>query len=924
MFKDENGEHLNQFNDNKRMEKMKIIFKNSLLIPFEYRIKEDKLIVYDSDFQIVKEISNYLSYIKSKSTIHPEDRWKAIEFYQEKCEGTLEIRVIDENQSIRRKTIETTLYRDDEYQDIMLGCVRDMTAAKQREQKLEDQAQKDSLTHLYNHSVGKKLINEYLNRKNPYDSCGLIVVDIDYFKNVNDTYGHLTGDIVLQNIAKLFVSLFDNKDIIMRVGGDEFVIFLKDISHPTLVKKVMKLIKSVKKIEFEGLNLTITCSAGVCFLPENISGYTYNQVFNNADWALYRAKAYGRNQYVFCDSLQRFESMKTEKENIDIDARYLQNDIVSSAFEIFEKMNSFQSAIELLLEVIGLRLHLDRISILHTNIKEKKVNKQYQWVNDGIPEVLPSTVSFQKEDFITLFQSYNEHGVTVLQYDQMDMYSKEAAELLVQGGAKTVVYAAMYCEGKYIGAISYVTCRNQRQWSKQNLYQIGELTKIIAAHLEKHLAINSVNQSIVSTPGYDRLTGLLTFSKFREEVERFIVGGYVKSHVMVYSDFENFTYINQKFGYAVGDQLLKEFSHFIIGTLEKEEEVYFTRVVSDQFIIFIPYDKLDTAEQNVNKINQLFISQCALSYPGMKLKIRTGIYHVKPDCISAASAIDAANYARKSITGDAEITVKLYDEELHQKRLLEKEIITGMDSALNNHEFKVYMQPKFSLNDFSVIGAEALVRWQKTDGSILYPDSFIPIYESNGRITDLDFYVFEEVVAFLAKNNSLGRKQVPISINASILHAHNINTTEKYLEILKKYHVDPSLVEIELTETDTINAYDNVKKMFTSLCNEHIKTALDDFGAGYSLLNSVIEIPVDTIKIDKEFIKNCEKNEKGIYFLQQLIMILKQLGYKVICEGVETQKQINILKEAGCEMGQGYFFSRPITIEEYEKIVYPK
>lgn len=920
MLKNENDE---QVNNRIIMEKMKIILKNSLLTPFEYRIKEDKLIVYDSGFQIVREIPNYLSYIENESVIHPEDRWKALEFYQGRWEGPLEIRVLDENQSIMRKTIETALYVDDEtHQEIMLGCARDMTTAKQREEKLEDQAQKDSLTHLYNHSVGKKLINEYLNHKNPYDSCGLIVVDIDYFKNVNDTYGHLVGDIVLKNIAKLFVNLFDEKDIIMRVGGDEFVIFLKDITHPVLVKKVMKLIKSVKKIEFENLDFMITCSAGVCFLPENVSGYTYNQIFNNADWALYRAKEYGRNQYVFCDSLQRFELMKSENEHLDIDARYLHNDIVSSAFEIFEKMNSFQSAIDLLLEVIGLRLHLDRISIIHTDIKEKKVHKQYQWVNEGIPEVLPSIATFQKEDFLTLFQSYDEHGVTVLQYDHMDMYSKEAADLLVQGDAKTVVYAAMYCEGKYTGAISYVTCKNQRQWSKQNLYQISEITKIISAHLEKYLAINATNQSIVSTPGYDRLTGLLAFPKFREEVERFIVGGYVKSHVMVYSDFENFTYINQKYGYAVGDQLLKEFSHFIIGTLKYEEEVYFTRVVSDQFIIFMPYEELDKAEQNVNKINQLFASQCALLFPGMKLRIRTGIYHVKPDCLSAASAIDAANYARKTIGSDSKISVKLYDDELHQKRLLEKEIITGMDSALNNHEFKVYMQPKFSLNDFSVIGAEALVRWQRDDGEILYPDSFIPIYESNGRITDLDFYVFEEVVAFLAKNNSLGRKQVPISINASILHAHNVNTTKKYLDILKKYHVDPSLVEIELTETDTISAYDNVKKMFTNLCNENIKTALDDFGAGYSILNSVIEIPVDTIKIDKEFIKNCEKSEKGIYFLQQLIMILKQLGYKVICEGVETQRQIDILKEAGCEMGQGYFFSRPITIEEYEKIVY--
>ena len=233
-------------------------------------------------------------------------------------------------------------------------------------------------------------------------------------------YGHLFGDQVLVELAHLLVQLFDEKDVIMRAGGDEFVIFLKDISHATLVKKGMQLVKAVRNLHFEGKDYAITCSVGICFLKENMSGYTYNQLFENADWALYRAKENGRNRYVFCDNLQRFELLEKKnstKQNIDI--RYLHNDIISTAFEIFEKTSSFSAAMKLLMEVIGYRFQLDRITVIRTDIKEKITGKQYQWVSDSAPEVLNEPGSFTKDDFLTLFQSYDEYQTTVLQYDNM-------------------------------------------------------------------------------------------------------------------------------------------------------------------------------------------------------------------------------------------------------------------------------------------------------------------------------------------------------------------------------------------------------------------------------------------------------------------------------------------------------------------------
>lgn len=362
------------------------------------------------------------------------------------------------------------------------------------------------MTGLYNYFYGKKLISEYLEHKNPYDSCGLMVIDVDYFKDVNDTYGHLFGDEVLEALARLFTEVFDPKDIIMRSGGDEFVVLLKNIDDKSLLRKSMQLVKAVRRKQFSESEFSLTCSAGVCFLPENVSGYTYDQLFKNADWALYKAKEKGKNRYAFCDNLKRFELMdRMEEVGIgDIDARYMRNDLVSTAFEVFEKFNSFNAAMELLLKVIGVRLHLDRITVIRTNVKEKLAGRQYQWLSDKAPVVLDVPGGFTKEDFLTLFQSYDEYGTTVLQYDNMSMYSKDAENLLMQGGAKTVVYAAMYCEGSVLpGAISYVTCQEKRYWSKQGRKQLGEVTKIISAHLAKNQVMNSVHQSGVAAVELD-------------------------------------------------------------------------------------------------------------------------------------------------------------------------------------------------------------------------------------------------------------------------------------------------------------------------------------------------------------------------------------------------------------------------------------
>lgn len=535
------------------------IINNPLLMQFlvhrwffllEYDPRLDQLRVYDTRSRTLETLDAYLGFEKPEhATIFAEDRWKMRALLTGELYGPLEMRFVSPEGVYYSREVDARPVEDPARGTLYVGYAKDITDQKNQTQELLKQARHDSLTQLYNNRTGKELIDRYLQAKDPYASCGMLVIDLDFFKNVNDCYGHLFGDKVLQEFARLLRTLFRSSDILVRFGGDEFVVFLKDIPNTTLLQKTRQLSESVQQVKFWENDYRMTCSIGACFLPENTAGYSFDQLFENADWALYQAKQNGRNQYVFCDNLRRYaQALPAAPETADIDARYLHNDLISTAFELFE-----------------------------------------------------------------------------------------------------------------------------------------------------------------------------------------------------------------------------------------------------------------------------------------------------------------------------------------------------------------------------------LTRWIKPDGTVVYPDQFIPILESTGHIVELDLYIFEQVARFLQRNAQAGHRLLPIAVNASAVLAREDAPTQEYSEILEKHNISARMLEIELTETAVVSEYDRVKRLLSSFQSDGMQTTLDDFGAGGSLLNNMVDIPVNTIKLDKLFLTRCSSNARGTDFLREIVHLVKRLGYNVICEGIETEEQVQLLRSLDCDGAQGFWFSKAIPAEEFER-----
>ena len=410
----------------------------------------------------------------------------------------------------------------------------------------------------------------------------------------------------------------------------------------------------------------------------------------------------------------------------------------------------------------------------------------------------------------------------------------------------------------------------------------------------------------------DEVTGLYNRTYFFELAKQLIE----KSNedvCIVTMDICNFKVVNELYGMNVGDDLLKA----IAGQLREFEtkcEMISARFMADHYYICI--SKKDFEQMDFPRSYKTFLDD-------MEIKVIYGVYVVEPEnqmpvnvmCDRAFVAVHDKSY------GYADY-IHFYNDAEHKQIMLEQEIENDMEKALEEKQFYIVIQPKYNPATRTIVGGETLVRWQHPKKGIVSPGIFIPVFEKNGFITQLDYYVWEETCRVIAKMKAEGTKTVPISINVSRAHFYGNELNQRLLDLIDKYGLQTSDIELEITESICGDAPDAIYERIRELQNLGFKIAMDDFGSGYSSLNMLKEMPLDIIKMDLKFLDGEQK--KGRKILKALIDMAHTLDLKVVVEGVEILSQVEFLSQFEDCILQGYYYSRPIITEAFEELLCQK
>ncbi|MFZ2537398.1 MAG: EAL domain-containing protein [Oscillospiraceae bacterium] len=429
--------------------------------------------------------------------------------------------------------------------------------------------------------------------------------------------------------------------------------------------------------------------------------------------------------------------------------------------------------------------------------------------------------------------------------------------------------------------------------------------------------LKKTNKRLETMAYTDVVTGYSNWNKFGLDYATLLRRNPNKKYAIIKFDIDKFKVINDIYGHKRGNEVLQHIADVLMQSTDELET--FARTSADHFNILLCYNEDEDIIARVNAIKK----QVTNYIDGYTIRLTFGIYKIGTNMHSIRSLSDRANIARLSTKAKSNVDFSFFNEETRKLILKENEIENCMDFALKNHEFEVYLQPKYLFETEKIVGAEALVRWNRREKGILCPDSFIPLFEKNGFVRNLDKYMFEQVCILLSNWKAFNNFVTPIaiSVNFSRIHLSDGMLVKDLLEIAKRHEVDPKSLEIEITETAVFDNMGMLIEVMQDLKDAGFTVSIDDFGSGYSSLNILKDVPAGVIKMDKGFLDETTDNARGKMIVSSLIKMTKELGLCTVAEGVETLEQVNFLKIAGCDIAQGYYYAKPMPIKDFEKLL---
>lgn len=427
---------------------------------------------------------------------------------------------------------------------------------------------------------------------------------------------------------------------------------------------------------------------------------------------------------------------------------------------------------------------------------------------------------------------------------------------------------------------------------------------------EKHLALEQ--ERYLAT--HDTLTGLYNKSHFAVKSAEILKSHPDEEWLLLSSNIKDFKLINDLFGMEKGNEVLK----MEAGLLKERcrDGIVYGRIGGDKFAICMPKARFQEEyfTDAIQTMGQVFNNDL------YHLHIYIGVYEITDINEDISIMCDKANFAIKTLNENYARSIAYYNDTILNNTILEKQLVGDFDQALKEKQFCMYLQPQMT-SEGKMLGAEALVRWQHPKRGLIFPGDFIEVFEKTGLIYRLDRFIWELAVQKLARWQQEGHSDLYISVNISTKDFYYMNVYETITALVEKYRIIPSTLKLEITETAIMTGTAGELDMIEQFREYGFQVEIDDFGSGYSSFNTLKDMDVDVLKIDMGFLRTSkpENLEKSMSILNMIISLSKTLGLSVVTEGVETKEQVVKLTQMGCRIYQGYYFSKPIPVEEFEK-----
>lgn len=777
---------------------------------------------------------------------------------------------------------------------------------------------RDALTAFYTFPAAKERISDWM-RKKPQGTYHVVILHVGNISKLTDEYGFAFAMAVLENQAVLLQRCFQlTKDVIFcRLCKDVLMAFVEWEDAWELEECCRKMQRKLQDRYFgrrEKLRCKVTM--GIYHMPR--PGCDLRQAL------VCCGKAVGHGIHNQIPFVIYDESMEDVDVQIDegvtsertVEEKQLRYDspFIAFAVSLLSDTTDLDSSLDMLVKQVGWHFGYDEVMVSEF-IRDNSTMVSNRWRREE--GILPNPEQINTLDiWDDFFSGFDKDGINLTCDVEKGRYSQRDMAFFQENQIGSFINLLLYSNGHPIG---YMTCSRHKpieQMSEMELNTLTQLGKVISSFVALRFQ-NRQNQEHIEALRRDELTGLYHYGAFQKEVRRALYQcDPGLAYAMVYMDVSNFAYLNENFGYSEGNQLLKDMARWL--RYMNAKRCICGRVYADRFVALVTGESQQDIEEEIRHSVSRFSDYLQHRYPMGDLQVRAGLYYIDNPEAEIFTMIDAANHARKTIKDDYLNHVMVYTDRLRQTRADKIKVVASIHDAIDKGDVEAYLQPKFSMRTGEVVGAEALVRWHNADGSMKYPDQFIPVLEEVGYIVNVDFCVFRQVLSCLKRWKAEGRKRVPISVNFSRVHFRDHHFCDKVMGMLRKYGVEPEYIEIEVTESCISGNPLGMVQQMTRLRENGLKIAMDDFGIGYSSLGMLIDANVDIVKVDKSFIDHYETDQEQQY-INRIGQLVRAAGKDIIFEGVETQQQIDFLRDYGYDKAQGYAFSKPVPISEFEK-----